>query len=365
MLGYQSFKRYAIAGSIGIFLFLLSITNVAFRWPLKDLFLPQKTLIATLEPAEKIYQVLATEDLSKLVLVTQGKEGQTTISINGVPHRLLALNDWVQLGPRGEVVYVGKVDSNTVALMVDGKQIFYDYVRLYESLDSKNWGFIFYKNGEFSVVINNKLIRSYKNVIEVNNLKFVSGGNYYAYRVADKGGAWIVYNGKEGKRYPQVCELQLSENGKKFAYFVQAKKELEPTKGERFVIFNNREGRHYKGASWLTFTEGDTLRYQANDGEKEFFVIDDKEISFDDHSFSSDGRLIRVHLEKNCLEKGAAFTEFATIPYCKSQTVQVAVNGKKGDHFQKIWFISHSQDGKTVGYLAFENQRLWWIVVPT
>jgi len=53
---------------------------------------------------------------------------------------------------------------------------------------------------------------------------------------------------------------------------------------------------------------------------------------------------------------------FGTGFLCKEVLKRVVVNGKKGESFKDIWLVNPSPDGKTIGYLAFDGQKLWWVV---
>lgn len=106
---------------------------------------------------------------------------------------------------------------------------------------------------------------------------------------------YVVFNGKEGKRYEEIIGSPVfGPDGSYITYVAK-------TDGKQFVVFKGEEGKKYdeiKNGSIIFSLNGKRIAYAVKEADKQFLVIDGKEgerfdeVSTDAISFSPDGKRI-------------------------------------------------------------------------
>lgn len=152
------------------------------------------------------------------------------------------------------------------------------------SPDGTQFAFSARLNGQTLLVINNN--PQVKNYDSISAIVFNPNGETIAY-VASKDEKYVVVvNGKEGKTYQDIDALQtatgvayiiFSYDGQKIAY-----KAVEDQKV--FVVVNGQEGKRYDEITNFSFSADGQFTYQAQDGDRQVTVVNNKEIASNQNS---------------------------------------------------------------------------------
>ncbi|BCX15764.1 MAG: hypothetical protein KatS3mg097_656 [Candidatus Parcubacteria bacterium] len=249
-------------------------------------------------------------------------------------------------------------------IVVDGKEgKKYDFISsLTFSPDSKHFAYIKGQNclndnhypgtakcKKYYLVLDNQEIVISDNKEKTDSiiykLIFSPNGKHFAYVANKDNKNFVIFDGKEGKKYDLVSSLTFSPDSKHFAYVaVQNKK--------AFVVLNNKEQTKYDSISNLYFSKDSKhFAYIAYKDNNSFIVIDGQEKKEPDaedikfFSFSPNGK------------------HFAYIVSSKDSQNFIVVDGIEGEKFEYILpyilpYLAFSSDSKYVIYYVYDRKNM-------
>ncbi|MDQ2985244.1 MAG: hypothetical protein M3R13_00815 [Armatimonadota bacterium] len=165
-----------------------------------------------------------------------------------------------------------------------------------------------------------------------NNIVFSSDNKRVLYQASDSAGDFLVIDGVEGKRYPNIAENSYSftPDGKGYVFVVR-------TAAAAFVVLNEVEGESFSWVSDPVFsTDGSSMAYVAEEAGKRFVVQD--------------------------VKKSEEYKDFAIWPHFFPKGNSLVFAGKNDrEHlnvgkqvtiYDEIGTTAFSPDGKTFAYSA-------------
>lgn len=236
---------------------------------------------------------------------------------------------------------------------------------LYVSSDGNSLAYVLTEKFEKFLVINDCVSEKYDGVSFISFTPEV-------YVAEDRGKEFVVLNGKKQNEYdridglfynpPSLYNLGLIYKGDSFHYLMENLVYTAEEKNKKFVVINGKEGKKYDEIDNLQITlDGGKLAYAAKEGERMFIVIDEKEgkkynyVRQSDNiwgvNLSSDGKTLVYAVRGNEQEFGEK-NEF------------IVINGKEQKMYDwlGIQSLMVSPDGKNIIYKAGEGNKEFIVI---
>jgi len=184
---------------------------------------------------------------------------------------------------------------------------------------------------------------------EVSIARYSNNGDHIAYLAKAEHRAILVKDGVETMtdNYDVVFDMAVSAQGKVIHSAI--------LKGQvAAYIDGKKRSKAYNGVDDLRLSpDGDNYVFSAEKGDKSIVVINGKETQIFDRvvtpKFSPDGSKI-VYRARS---KGERFVVVADL---KGRAV------REHPHYESVWDVSFSSDGKLLGYGVKTGQEFWWKV---
>ncbi len=182
---------------------------------------------------------------------------------------------------------------------------------------------------------------------EVSIVSFSDRGDHLAYLAKTENKTILVKDGLEVPidKYDTVFEMAMSNNGRTL-YSTMVKGKVAA------FIDGKKTGKDYNGVNTLSFSpDGINYVFTAGKGDKSVVVINGQETQVFDKAvtpkFSPDGSKI-VYRARNNGER------FVVVADLKGRTI------REHPHYEAVWDVTFSPDGKFVGYGIKTGQEFWW-----
>lgn len=182
----------------------------------------------------------------------------------------------------GEIYYIAGLDGNEIMVVGDKESKPYTYIDLF-SVKKDLEGDLCYiatnENESYSRFVQGS--KEYDKFSYVRTPVAFEKDNTPVYvaedmNESDINGGMLMRGNKRGKYYKGgISDIAISPSGK-IAYVAS---ESDDTDAKSFVVFGGKEGKRYQYVYDLTFNEDEKLIYIASDEDKTILVVDGKETS--------------------------------------------------------------------------------------